>query len=153
MGVGFAHQSRWLSTASNGGCRRQIMLSVGGTIEGIMGNMWVHQKWLGVDGGGRGGRQRQGGGGGLLFFRIDHVVCCLGSKVRRRCVSLHIFFVKYFYPKEHPGSLVLTQHKNLHVCWLFIFRLQLIMYDFGWHVSHRVFSAEVARIGPIVSKI
>ncbi len=62
-------------------------------------------------------------GGGLLFFRIGHVICCLGSKVRRRCVSLHSYFVKYFYSKEQPGSLVLTQHKNLHVCRLFIFRL------------------------------
>jgi hypothetical protein len=65
-------------------------------------------------------------GGGLLFFRIGHVVCCLESKVRWLCVSQHSFFVKYFYSKEHPGSLVLTKHKNLHVCRLFIFRLQLI---------------------------
>ncbi len=50
--------------------------------------------------------------GGLLFFRIRHVVCCLGSKVRRQSVSLHSFFVNYFYSIEHPGSLVLTQHKT-----------------------------------------
>jgi hypothetical protein len=31
-------------------------------------------------------------GGELLFFRIRHVVCCLGSEVRRQCVSLHSFF-------------------------------------------------------------
>ncbi len=62
-------------------------------------------------------------GGGLLFFRIGHAVHCLGSKVRRPCVSLHSFFVMYFYSKEQPGSLVLTHNKNLHVCRLFIFRL------------------------------
>jgi hypothetical protein len=61
--------------------------------------------------------------GGLLSFMNGHVVCCLGSKVRRQCVSLHSFFGKYFYSEEHPDSLVLTQHKNLHVCWLFSFRL------------------------------
>ncbi len=51
-------------------------------------------------------------GGGLLFFRIGHVVCCLGSKVKRQSVSLHTFFVKYFHSKEQPGSPFLTQHKT-----------------------------------------
>jgi hypothetical protein len=51
------------------------MVLAGGTIQGIMHNVWVRQRWLGADGGGRGGQQRQGSGGrGLLFFRIGHVL-------------------------------------------------------------------------------
>jgi hypothetical protein len=34
------------------------MVSAEGTIEGIMGDVWVRQRWLGVDGGCGGGRQR-----------------------------------------------------------------------------------------------
>jgi hypothetical protein len=44
------------------------MVLAGGTIVGITGNMWVRQRWLGVDGGGGGGWQRQGGGGGIVIF-------------------------------------------------------------------------------------
>jgi hypothetical protein len=44
------------------------MVSAGETIQGIMGNVWVRQRWLGADGGGGGGRRRQGGGGKIFIF-------------------------------------------------------------------------------------
>jgi hypothetical protein len=67
-GVAFSHQSQWLSMASNSGCRRQSMVSGGGMIERIMGNVWVRQRWLGADGVSRGGMQRQGGRGRIVIF-------------------------------------------------------------------------------------
>ncbi len=83
------------------------MASAGGTIEGIMGNVWVGQRWLGVDGGGRGGRRNEAAGGGCYFYDWP-------------CFLL---FGLQGQEAAHPGSLVLTQQKNLHVRRLFIFRL------------------------------
>jgi hypothetical protein len=56
------------------------MVLAGGRIEGVNGDMWVHQSWLGVNGGGRGGRQSEAAGGDCYFLGW---AMFLGSKVRR----------------------------------------------------------------------
>ncbi len=43
-------------------------VSAGGTIEGANGNVWVRQRWLGVDDGGGGGWRSKVGGGGIVIL-------------------------------------------------------------------------------------
>jgi hypothetical protein len=54
----------------------------GGTKEGVNGNVWVHWRWLGADGGSRGGWQSKAAGGRLLFFRMGYVLGLQGQEAR-----------------------------------------------------------------------
>jgi hypothetical protein len=65
----------------------------------------------------------------------------------------------FFLP--HPNNVFLFlralrinpfRQKIKPTCTEVIYVQIMIDYDIGWHVSHRVFSAEVPRIRPIVSK-
>ncbi len=86
--------------------------------------MWVRQRRLGADGGGGGGRQSKAAGEGLLFFRMGHVLTLRGQEAR---CFLKAFFLLSNLPADNTQEhSVLTEHKNLCVCRLFIFRLQLI---------------------------
>jgi hypothetical protein len=51
-----------------------------GRIEGVNGNVWVRQRWLGADGGSGGGRRSKAVGEGLLFLGW---AMFWGSEVRR----------------------------------------------------------------------
>ncbi len=66
------------------------MVSAGGRIEGVNGNVWGHRRRLGADGGGGGGRRSKAAGGGLLFFRMGHVFGLRGQEAR---CFLKAFFV------------------------------------------------------------
>ena len=65
------------------------MVLAGGRIEGVNGNVWVRQRWLGAYGGSGGGQQSEAAGGGLLFFRMGHVFGLRGQEAR---CFLNIFF-------------------------------------------------------------
>ncbi len=41
------------------------MVLAGTKIEGVNGDVWVHQRQLGADGGGGGGRRSKAAGGGI----------------------------------------------------------------------------------------
>jgi hypothetical protein len=80
--------------AAERGKRRQRSKAVGrqdggsgrvsewGTIEGVDGNVWVHRRWLGADGGSGGGWRSKAVGEGLLFFRMGHILGLQGQEAR-----------------------------------------------------------------------
>jgi hypothetical protein len=69
------------------------MVLAEGTIEGIMDDMWVRQRWLGADGGGGGGWRRRGGGGGdYYFFGLAMLFLLLGIQGQEAmCFSAQLF--------------------------------------------------------------
>jgi hypothetical protein len=83
-------QHRWLM-ASGGGGGLPSMVSVRGMTKEVKGDVWVHQRQLGADGGGGGGRKirgsGRGAGGSNLFFY--HMMChvLVGFEDRRLGVS------------------------------------------------------------------
>jgi hypothetical protein len=78
---------------------------------------------LDADGGGGGGWQSEATGGGLLFFRMGHVFGLQGQEAR---CFLKTFLLSNLTAENTQDHSVMTEDKNLCVCRLFIFRLQLI---------------------------
>jgi hypothetical protein len=62
-------------------------------------------------------------GGGLLFFRMGHV---FGLQGEARCFLDDFFLLRNLTAENTQDHSVLTEHENLCVCRLFIFRLRLI---------------------------
>jgi hypothetical protein len=69
------------------------MVSAGGTIEGVNGDVWVRWRRLGADGGGGGGWRsaKRGGGGGDCYFLGWPMF--LVSEVRRQGVFSMLFML------------------------------------------------------------
>jgi hypothetical protein len=66
--------------------------------------------------------RRRGGGNGYFLG------CAMfwGSEVRRQGVFSKLFLLSVLTAENTQDHYVLTEDKNLHVCRLFVFRLQLL---------------------------
>jgi hypothetical protein len=104
------------------------MVLAGGTIEGVNGDVWVNWSWLDVDGGGGRGWQIKAAGWGLLFFRMGHDFGLQGQEAR---CFLKAFLLINLTAEDTQDHSILTEDKNLWVCRLFIFSLQLITISVG----------------------
>ncbi len=76
-----------------------------GATKEVKGNVWVHQSQLVADGGSGGGWQIQGSGGGGDRNLFLGCAMCLWGPRSGGLVYCSNFFVKYFYSKEHLGSI------------------------------------------------
>jgi hypothetical protein len=98
-------------------------ISEWGTIEGVNCNVWVHLRWLGRMVAVRevGVVRRWGRECYLLGWAMFW-----GSEVRRQGVLSKLFLLSNLTAENTQDHSVLTEHKNLRKCKLFIFRIQLI---------------------------
>jgi hypothetical protein len=67
--------------------------------------VWVHRRRLGADGGGRRGWQILGSSGGGIVILFLGCAMCLWAPRSGGLVYCSSFFDKYFYSKEHLGSI------------------------------------------------
>jgi hypothetical protein len=110
----------------NGFWRQRRMTNYGFGRGDNRGGQWQHVGASEVGGCGwwrRGRLEIQGGGGGELFLGW---AMFWGSKVRRRGVFSKLFLLSNLTAENTQDHSVLTKDKNLCVCRLLIFRLQLI---------------------------